>query len=158
MLLQLQPTPGQGFIPLNIGEHLIDQRLGELGWCRHPLQPRTPADGSCGLWGIAAHVSDSQQPGAEDRGVRVTKQFVNSLRKKLVGWLPTALELEIIEWGGWHRWDGQPETPQQWMDRTANPGEWADEMMLAVVSQYYGRDVVLVTIFPVYVSVCMDIQ
>ena len=70
MLLQLQPTPGQGFIPLNIGEHLIDQRLGELGWCRHPLQPRTPADGSCGLWGIAAHVSDSQQPGAEDRGVR----------------------------------------------------------------------------------------
>jgi len=41
---------GLRFIPLNIGEHLIDQRLGELCWCR---------------------------------GVRVTKQFVNSLRKKL---------------------------------------------------------------------------
>ena len=137
---QLAPT--QGLIPLDLGEGLMDRRLAELGWRRHPLQLHTPKDGSCGFWGVAAHISDSKQIGAEDKGVELTKEYINSLRKKLVKWLPTALATGAIEW------EGQQESPEQWMERMEKPNEWMDELMISVVAHYFCRDVVLVTIFP----------
>ena len=141
-LVQLLATPGCGFLGLELGQRLLDYRLQETGFRRHPLQHVTPADGSCGYWGVAVQLVDA---GSTSPGVPgLTKHEVEDFRKDVVNSLPEALEDGWLDWSGWE----EQYTRGEWMANMHKTGTFADEVALQLFAKMFSRDIIILPTFP----------
>ena len=126
---------GQGsYLTLDCADVLMDLRMSELGFCRHPLQVETPADGCFGVWAVAAQLYNTG----------VTEEMKQKLREEVVNTLPHALEQGLVDWQGL----GSLQSPQDWMQRMSQKAVFVDAVWLQLAAALFQRDFVLVPVFP----------
>ena len=137
-ILKLKPRGQRAFLPLLCAKPLIDLRMEELGLCRHPLQPDTPADGNCTVWSAAVQLVPTS--------TTLDLAFIQTFREEVVQLLPEVLETELLSWVCLA--PAPDMTPEQWMAKMVRPGEYADLVWLQLLAIRHDSDVMVFPCFP----------